>query len=69
MVDLDGAKRGEPVNLEHLRRIAGELEVPVQYGGGLRSAEAIDDALDGGRRARDPRHGRASPTPSCCAGR
>ncbi len=38
VVDLDGAKTGAPVNLEHLRRIAGELGVPVQYGGGLRSA-------------------------------
>jgi len=48
VVDLDGARRGEPVNLEHLRRIAGELEVPVQYGGGLRSARAIDEALRAG---------------------
>jgi phosphoribosylformimino-5-aminoimidazole carboxamide ribotide isomerase len=53
VVDLDGAKRGEPVNLEQLRRIAGELAqleepVPVQYGGGLRSAEAVADALAAG---------------------
>ena len=48
MVDLDGAKSGAPVNLEHLRRIAGELGVPVQYGGGLRSAQAVSDALDAG---------------------
>src|SRR5271170_4737314 len=45
VVDLDGAKTGEPVNLGQLRRIAGELGVPVQYGGGLRSARAVDDAL------------------------
>jgi phosphoribosylformimino-5-aminoimidazole carboxamide ribotide isomerase len=48
VVDLDGAKTGAPVNLEHLRRIAGELGVPVQYGGGLRSAEAVSDALAAG---------------------
>ena len=36
------------MNLEHLRRIAGELGVPVQYGGGLRSAQAVADALDAG---------------------
>ena len=36
------------MNLEHLRRIAGELGVPVQYGGGLRSAEAVHDALAAG---------------------
>jgi phosphoribosylformimino-5-aminoimidazole carboxamide ribotide isomerase len=47
VVDLDGAKHGEPVNIEHLRRIA-QLGVPVQYGGGLRSLEALDEALDAG---------------------
>jgi phosphoribosylformimino-5-aminoimidazole carboxamide ribotide isomerase len=48
VVDLDGAKTGEPVNLEQLRRIASELGVPVQYGGGLRSARAVDDAIQAG---------------------
>jgi phosphoribosylformimino-5-aminoimidazole carboxamide ribotide isomerase len=48
VVDLDGAKTGRPVNLEHLRRISGELDVPVQYGGGLRTAEAVRDALQAG---------------------
>jgi phosphoribosylformimino-5-aminoimidazole carboxamide ribotide isomerase len=48
LVDLDGARSGKPVNLDHLRRIASELGVPVQYGGGLRSARAIDQALEAG---------------------
>lgn len=48
VVDLDGAKRGEPVNLEQLRLLAAESGVPVQYGGGLRSAKAAADALDAG---------------------
>ncbi len=48
VVDLDGAKTGVPVNLGHLQRIAGELGVPVQYGGGLRSEEAIAAAFDAG---------------------
>ena len=47
VVDLDGAKTGAPVNLEHLRRIA-KLGVPVQYGGGLRSIDALEDALRAG---------------------
>ncbi len=47
VVDLDGAKAGEPVNLAHLRRIA-ELGVPVQYGGGLRSLDALERALGAG---------------------
>jgi phosphoribosylformimino-5-aminoimidazole carboxamide ribotide isomerase len=48
VVDLDGARSGEPVNLEHLRRIAGALDVPVQYGGGLRTPHAIAQALGAG---------------------
>jgi phosphoribosylformimino-5-aminoimidazole carboxamide ribotide isomerase len=50
VVDLDGAKAGRPANLDHLRRIAQELGVPVQYGGGLRTLEAIDAALEAGAR-------------------
>jgi phosphoribosylformimino-5-aminoimidazole carboxamide ribotide isomerase len=48
VVDLDGARAGHPVNLEALERIAGELGVPVQCGGGLRSQEAIEAALRAG---------------------
>src|SRR5665811_778937 len=48
VVDLDGARAGVPANLHHLRRIAGELGVPVQFGGGLRSLQAISDALEAG---------------------
>lgn len=48
VVDLDGAKAGEPLNLAHLRRIASETGVPVQYGGGLRSAAAVGAALEAG---------------------
>jgi len=48
VVDLDGARRGEPVNLAQLARVARESGVPVQYGGGLRSAEAVADALGAG---------------------
>jgi phosphoribosylformimino-5-aminoimidazole carboxamide ribotide isomerase len=48
VVDLDGAKAGAPVNLEQLGRIAAESGVPVQYGGGLRSAGAVEQALAAG---------------------
>ena len=48
VVDLDGARAGEPVNLEHLRRIAEDSGVPVQYGGGLRTPQAVDAALAAG---------------------
>ncbi len=48
VVNLDGARTGEPVNLEHLRRITSELGLPVQYGGGLRTDAAIDAAFAAG---------------------
>jgi len=48
IVDLDGAKSGEPVSLGHLEQITSELSVPVQYGGGLRSVAAVRDALHAG---------------------
>jgi len=48
VVDLDGARDGAPANVEHLRAISRDLGVPVQYGGGLRSSEAVTAALDAG---------------------
>jgi len=45
VVDLDGARTGEPVNLSQLERIAAALDVLVQYGGGLRSAEHVEAAF------------------------
>jgi len=50
VVDLDGARTGAPQNLHQLERIAGELGVPVQYGGGLRSPQAVAEALTAGAR-------------------
>ena len=48
VVDLDGAREGAPVNVDHLRRITAELDVPVQYGGGLRSLPDVRRALAAG---------------------
>jgi phosphoribosylformimino-5-aminoimidazole carboxamide ribotide isomerase len=48
VVDLDGARSGAPVNLDHVRRIVAGVDVPVQVGGGLRSAQAIRDVLEAG---------------------
>ena len=48
VVDLDGARAGEPANLHHLERIARLLEVPVQHGGGLRSLTSVRAALAAG---------------------
>ena len=48
VVDLDGAKTGEPVNLGHLRLIVAELGLPVQYGGGLRTDADVVAAFEAG---------------------
>ena len=48
VVDLDGARAGHPVNLEHIGRITAAVDVPVQVGGGLRSFEAIEAVLAAG---------------------
>jgi phosphoribosylformimino-5-aminoimidazole carboxamide ribotide isomerase len=48
VVDLDGAKTGAPQNLEHVRRIAAAIDCPIQVGGGLRDAEAVDAILEAG---------------------
>lgn len=48
VVDLDGARTGRPVNLAHVSRIAASLDVPIQVGGGLRSAADVSAALAAG---------------------
>jgi phosphoribosylformimino-5-aminoimidazole carboxamide ribotide isomerase len=48
VVDLDGARTGEPVNLEHVRRIVAGVEVPVQVGGGLRGIESVRQVVAAG---------------------
>jgi phosphoribosylformimino-5-aminoimidazole carboxamide ribotide isomerase len=48
VVDLDGARSGEPKSLEHLRAIVQETGIPIQYGGGLRTTEAVREALRAG---------------------
>ena len=46
VVDLDGAKRGEPVNLPLVRRIRESAGISVQLGGGIRTRANLDQALD-----------------------
>jgi len=48
VVDLDGAKAGEPRNLDAIRRIAAAVECPIQVGGGLRDAASVAAVLDAG---------------------
>ncbi len=48
VVDLDGAREGAPVNLEHVERIATETGALVELGGGLRDADAVERVLGAG---------------------
>jgi phosphoribosylformimino-5-aminoimidazole carboxamide ribotide isomerase len=48
VVDLDGARAGEPVNLDHVRRIVAAVNVPVQLGGGLRDSRKVEEAISAG---------------------
>ena len=48
VVDLDGARAGAPVNIEHVERICDAVDVPVQVGGGLREAGDVAAMLDAG---------------------
>lgn len=46
LVDLDGALAGHSVNEGAIRAIVEQVDVPVELGGGLRSAEAVQYMLD-----------------------
>ena len=48
IVDLDGAKAGGPINLDHVRRIVAAVDVPVQLGGGLRDSKKVENAISAG---------------------
>ena len=48
VVDLDGARTGQPVNLPVIHRLAAAAGIPVQMGGGMRSLEAVRSALNAG---------------------
>ena len=48
MVDLDGAKASEPRNLAVLERIAARTSLEVQYGGGIKSRQALFDVFAAG---------------------
>ncbi|MFC7321939.1 1-(5-phosphoribosyl)-5-[(5-phosphoribosylamino)methylideneamino]imidazole-4-carboxamide isomerase [Halobacillus campisalis] len=48
MVDLDGAKEGSKQNAEHVVKVAQQLDVKVQIGGGIRSEEDIEYYLSRG---------------------
>jgi phosphoribosylformimino-5-aminoimidazole carboxamide ribotide isomerase len=46
LVDLDGARGGEPANLPSVRAIVQAVDVPCELGGGIRNEESIRRLLD-----------------------
>ena len=48
VVDLDGARAGRPVQTDLVRGICAAAGVPVQVGGGLRDAAAVETVLAAG---------------------
>lgn len=46
IVDLDGAKQGEPVNLTTIEAIVKSVTIPIQVGGGLRNSSSIAQLLN-----------------------
>ena len=45
VVDLDGARTGEPQNIAVISEMAVKLGIPIQLGGGIRSIESIEIIL------------------------
>lgn len=50
VVDLDGAKASRPENLDVLRQIAAVEGAEIEWGGGIKSAEALKQVFDAGAR-------------------
>ena len=48
VVDLDGARTGRPINLDHVRRIVASVAIPIQFGGGLRDSKQVEKAFSAG---------------------
>ena len=48
VVDLDGAIKGQPVNLKVVEQIAEAVKIPVQIGGGVRDEETVQRYLNAG---------------------
>ncbi|NIK74310.1 phosphoribosylformimino-5-aminoimidazole carboxamide ribotide isomerase [Thermonema lapsum] len=48
LVDLDGAKQGKPANMEVLKRIATHTSLKIDFGGGIRKKEDIEQVLNAG---------------------
>lgn len=48
VVDLDGARTGEPKNTQIIKQIIKNVKIPVEVGGGIRTLNVIRDYLEMG---------------------
>jgi len=48
LVDLDGAKASSPANLATLEKIASRVDVELEWGGGIKSSQALGSVFDAG---------------------
>jgi len=48
VVDLDGAFQGKPVHMELVGRMAREVRVPIEFGGGIRDFAILKEVLEEG---------------------
>ena len=48
VVDLDGAKFGQPKNIDVIKKIAKAVKIPIEVGGGIRDLNTIDELFDSG---------------------
>ncbi|MGE5309326.1 MAG: 1-(5-phosphoribosyl)-5-[(5-phosphoribosylamino)methylideneamino]imidazole-4-carboxamide isomerase [Deltaproteobacteria bacterium] len=48
IVDLDGAFEGEPRNLEWVKKICKTVDVPIEFGGGIRDIKTIETLFAAG---------------------
>lgn len=42
VVDLDGAKQGELVNIDSIKKIKNAVKIPIQVGGGIRNFKSLE---------------------------
>jgi phosphoribosylformimino-5-aminoimidazole carboxamide ribotide isomerase len=48
IVDLDGAKQGQPANIYAVKEILHSVSIPIEFGGGLRTEQDVDTILSSG---------------------
>ena len=48
LIDLDGALEGKPAHLDVLSSIAKKINIPIQFGGGIRNEETLKLVIDSG---------------------